>query len=203
MSDEEYLRAQREALAQSVAFFAAKNKGEREVWVARAFLQNMNIPFSDQEIILAPDDPPDVVFHDAQFEIKEIMDPNRRRHAEFKEALEKARAATSPSELATEYTPKDITLQELYELVASNSSEYQKNYATNFCNTLDLLFYVNLIDVTALIQQDFEDRKVFEQCPWRSISFVMGYHAGVLHSAPNAPEFIRNGVGKISLRAGV
>lgn len=200
MSNDEYLEAQRAALEQSVGFFAADNKGGREIWVVRTFLQNMNIGFSESEIVLTNDDPPDVFFRDARFEIKEIMDPNRRRHDEYKEALEKARSATSPSELITEYTPKDITLQELYNLVVATSTEYARKYSKDFCRTLDCLYYVNLMEVTALIEQQFKDRKSLQSHPWRSVSFVMGYRAGVLAASPGATAFIKNAVGTIALR---
>lgn len=203
MGDDEYLEAQRAALEQSVGFFAADNKGEREIWVARAFLENINLGFSEPEIVLANDDPPDVCFRDARFEIKEIMDPNRRRHAEYKEALEKARSATSPSQLVTEYTPKDITLQEVYDLIVASSAEYACKYSKAFCQTLDLLYYVNLKDVMALIEQRFPDIQSLQSHPWRSVSFVIGYRSGILSASAAAPEFIRNAVGKVVHRDGV
>ena len=191
------------ALEQSVGFFAAGNKGEREIWVARTFLENIHLRFSESEIVLANDDPPDVFFRDARFEIKEIMDPSRRRHAEYKEALEKARSATSPSQLVTEYTPKDITLQALYDLVVANSTEYARKYSRAFCRTLDLLYYVNLKEVTALIEQPFPYLRSLQSHPWRSVSFIMGYRSGILSASAAAPEFVKAAVGTVVHRDGI
>ena len=77
------VKERREALVESVRFFGAQRKPEREVWVADHFLENLNIAYSTEEVVSSDDDPPDVIFRDARFEIKEIMDPGRRRHAEL------------------------------------------------------------------------------------------------------------------------
>ena len=64
---------------------------------------------------LRASDPPDVRFRDAAFEIKEILDEGRRRHADLKEGLEKAKAARVPSDLLEPLTPRDITYNEVSE----------------------------------------------------------------------------------------
>ena len=107
MTDEEYLEAQRKARAESVEFFRASNKPERERWVVREFLTNLGLVFTDAEVRSPDQDPPDVTFREANFEIKEILSKGRRRHQEYKEGLQKALDAESPSDLVEMYTPRD------------------------------------------------------------------------------------------------
>jgi hypothetical protein len=98
MNDAEFIQERIEALEESVEFFSAKNKTEREIWVAESFIQNLNIGYEESEFYSPEKDPPDVVFRDLAFEVKEILDPGRRRHDEYKEELENARKATNAQE---------------------------------------------------------------------------------------------------------
>lgn len=54
------------------------------------FLSNLHIGVDDAQVFCSPLDPPDVIYQDAAFEIKEIMDEGRRRHDEVKQARQKA-----------------------------------------------------------------------------------------------------------------
>ena len=136
MDDDEYLERQRQDLRESVGYFAPQRKGERELWVARALLENLNIPHQETELVLAPEDPPDVFFRDARFEIKEIMDAGRRRHSEYREALRRAESATAPKDLLSEFTPKDISIKQVYELALTASISHQTKYASSVCGVL-------------------------------------------------------------------
>ncbi len=84
MTDNEFIQAAIEAREEAVRFFSSASKSERELWVAKEFLENLGAEFSDDELIVPENDPPDVVFRDVLFEVKEILDQGRRRHAEFK-----------------------------------------------------------------------------------------------------------------------
>ena len=81
MTDDEYLEAQRKARAESVEYFSAAKKPEREQWVVRTFLTNLGITYTTTEVIEG-EDPPDVQFRSANFEVKEVLDSGRRRHRE-------------------------------------------------------------------------------------------------------------------------
>lgn len=201
MDDEEYIEGRRQDLKDSVEFFSPRNKGEREMWVAKTFVENLNMPHAEAELALSADDPPDVSFRDARFEIKEILDPGRRRHDEYRAAYEKALAATTPSDLLTEFTPRHITLEKLYELVLDASLEHQRKYAPAVCKGLDLLFYVNLQDVMGLIEAPFPDTAALRSHSWRSVSFVMGLRACVLTATPGAPAFLQAVVAQFVHRA--
>src|SRR5262249_3318362 len=94
----EYIRG---ALKESVAFFSSGNKGAIEQWAFTEFLRNLGVTFQEDEITVIPpgQDPPDIIFRHASFEVKEVLDPGRRRHDEYKQALSKAIAANDPIEL--------------------------------------------------------------------------------------------------------
>jgi hypothetical protein len=55
-------------------------KLERERSVCAAFLRCLGIDFSVNDIIAQEDDPPDVIFGPARFEIRELYEEGRRRH---------------------------------------------------------------------------------------------------------------------------
>ena len=185
-----------QALEESVQFFGARNKSEREIWVANTFIKNLNIPFQKVELISPEQDPPDVIFRDAQFEIKEILDPGRRRHAEYKEKLEHARTITDPKQLLREFTPIDKTITEIYELCLKETKDLTK-YPTAVRTDTDLLFYVNLDHVMGLTEEPFPDTSELAALGWRSVSFVKGYRSCVLTASPGAPEFLANIAEKI------
>lgn len=191
MTDEEYMEAQRKARAESVEYFRSANKSERERWVVREFLMNLGLTLTEAEIQTPSQDPPDVLFRDANFEIKEILSDGRRRHQEYKEGLQKAHKATSPSELVEMYTPRDVAV---FDVCAGVYVEAKKladvKYAVNTRKTLDLLFYVNLTDVSGLRETPFPDAAPIDKLGWRSVSFLMGYRSCALSLAEDAPSFL-------------
>lgn len=195
--DEKYLEAQRKARAESVEFFRAGNKSERERWVARAFLINLALSFADDELI-AVDDPPDVRFRDANFEIKEILDEGRRRHQEYKEGLEEAIRATAPSDLVRPVTFNELAISRVYELILQDAKAFAtQKYPLEVRRNLDLLFYVNLIHTFEFVETPFPDVTALSSLGWRSVSFVKGYRSCVLMATGNAPNFFRNAVGRV------
>lgn len=80
------------ALKESLTFFSNKEKLNREKWVVRKLLRALRINFEETELMEA-EEPVDVSFRDAGFQVKEIMDEGRRRTDEFKAALKRAETA--------------------------------------------------------------------------------------------------------------
>lgn len=200
MTDAEFLELRRRDLEASVDYFRSHNKCHRERWVVREFLNNLGIVFSESDLRSAQDDPPDVLFVDSKFEVKEIMNSDRRRHAEYKAALDRARAATKASELIEHYTPRDITLIEVAELIHVEAEKFAGHYGPTTCESLDLLFYVNLNDVMGMSEVPYPDLAPLRRLPWRSVSFVMGQRSCVLVVRPNGPAILRNAVGCVKHR---
>lgn len=125
------------------------------------------------------------------------MDPGRRRHDEYRAALDKARKATKEEDLLEHYTPRDAILTEIYDLIAVEAPILAKQYYPGLCMNLDLLFYVNLQNVMGLVEAPYPDVTSLADLPWRSISFVMGRRSCVLTARGHAPEFLKAAVGII------
>ena len=198
MDDREFIEESIRALEESVRSFAPENKAEGELWVAKAFLENLRIPFEAEELKSSNDEPPDVLFRDARFEIKEIMDPGRKRHLEYRRALERARRATSVRELFDTFRPTDTSIQAVYELCLAQVALLEKKYAPAVRASLDLLFYINLQRVVGLKEAPYPDVESMASAGWRSVSFVKGQRSCCFFAADGAPRFIAGAVGRIS-----
>lgn len=94
MNDKEYIEEQIKALEEAIDFYSNDRKDERELWVVKAFLENMRIEHTQNDLVPVTDDPPDVLFRDFRFEVKELMDDDRRRTDEYRKQLEVAKKAT-------------------------------------------------------------------------------------------------------------
>lgn len=198
MSPDDFLNERRKALEESVKFFNSDHKSEREKYVVETFLDNLGLIYSDAEIEPVSDDPPDIRFRGAQFEIKELMDPGRRRHLEYKNALAKATAATNPAELLEHIETLTITAEEVYRRILQTSSDLLNKYPPSTCRTLDLLFYINLVNVMDFIEEPLPNMTSLRSQPWRSVSYILGHHrASVLVARSDAPSFIIQSCGKI------
>jgi hypothetical protein len=191
MNDDSYLNDIRNGLKESVDFFASQDKFIRERWVVAEFLTNLSMPFAEADLVRGSD-PPDVIFREAQFEVKEILDKGRKRHAEFKQALVQANTATDPAELLEEYSPKDVSIQEVYALIHSVAADFAtRKYSRDVRGQIDLLCYVNLEDVMGFIETPFPDVTPLALLGYRSVSFLEGHRSCVLCANPSAPSFLR------------
>lgn len=190
MTDDEYLEAVREYRKETVEMYKPSNRHVGETWIANEFLQNLGVPFDESELEPVKDDPPDVIFRTAQFEVKEILDSGRKPDKEHKEALKKAMEAETPQDLMEHYSPRDIEYTEIYKLVEKNVIKYSSKYSADVKKNMDLLFYVNLWDTRAYIASSLPLGSEFEKYGFRSISFVAGSLSGILMASDDAPEFI-------------
>ena len=193
------LKDLREGLKGSVDYFRSDNKVERERWTCREFVLNLNMSAEADSFSSPEVDPPDVVYREARFEVKEIMDRGRKRHAEFRAALDRALKATDPSQLMKQYSPRDITPTEIGGLVEARLERLARKYEPKLQSTLDLLLYVNLIE-HHLKQGPMPPSTSFSAYGWRSISAVIGWGALVFAAEREAPTFIRNVAGSITVR---
>lgn len=197
MTDEEFLEDRRSALQESVEYFSAEHKPEREQWVCIEFLTNLGLTFNEDEVLSSKEDPPDVLFRDAAFEIKEILDPGRKRHDEFKKSYQKALEATKPEDLLTEYTPIDITPDQISILILKELERLQYRYAPDVKSNLDLLFYVNLTD-NLLKEGAMPSAQKFDTFGWRSISAIFGWGGLIFFANDISPDFIYSRVGTLT-----
>lgn len=202
MTHENYLDEKRKALKESVDFFRPDKQVERDKSVVSDLLKTLGVVFDESDLQQDIGEPIDIQFRGAKFQIKEIMDSDRRRHSEYKEALNKALIATESRDLLVHSTPRDIRLTEIYDEILSRSSNLLNKYAAGVCQSLDLLFYVNLLDVYDLIETPYPDISSLRSQPWRSVSFVMGFKACVLFARDDAPAFLKSAMSKVIHRPG-
>src|ERR1044071_8160675 len=88
---------------QAITWFGEAGKPERERLIAKAFLRALSVSFEPEEIKSVNDEFPDVEFRFHHFEIKEMLDPGRKRHDEYKRDLEKLQKATKLRDVMYSY----------------------------------------------------------------------------------------------------
>jgi hypothetical protein len=202
MDEKAFIQGTVEALEESVEFFSNPMKKERELWVCRKFLSTLQVPFNDTEVSAEVEEPGDVVYGTAAFQVKEISDPGRKRQDEFAAKLATARTAVRADELLTEFTPRDLTPAEASRLAHELVQKLDRKYAPADRRKTNLLLYVNLQhhffkpgplpELGALAAHD-----------WRSICVLLNNGAIVLYAAPDAPRYIADNVGRIILPEGL
>ncbi len=193
MNEGKFINEIIKAREKSVDFFSPKRKKDREVWVVEKFLKNLGIPFNKEEVKYHNEEPIDITFRSAKFQVKEIQEKGRKRHKEFKDSLRKARCAKKVSDLFTSSTPQEITLQEIVNLMREKLKLYIIDSAE--VKNIDVLFYENIghwgISSIEYVLPD-------EWKKWRSVSIVgNGGVCFIFCARENAPDFIRANVGKL------
>lgn len=195
MSSSEYLDDVRKGLQESVDFFSSRDSFLREKYVATEFLLNLAIKHEEHELQRG-EDPPDVKFRDACFEVKEITDENCRRLSAYKEALARALSATDPAELLEEFRPKSMTIKEVFDIVLARSSELaNRKYPASVRSSMDLLFYVNLKEVMGLVENPYPTVDPLATLGFRSVSFLDGRRSCIFCADSEAPSFLRAHLG--------
>lgn len=162
-----------------------QKKPERERWVCAEFVENLGITFNETEIVSPDDDPPDTIFRDARFEIKEILNPQRRRHSEYKAELKRVQIISNPQDLLKSFTPQDITPQQVSVLILNELKDISDHYAPSVRTNIDLLFYVNLKS-HFLKTGPMPVNQIFRPFGWRSVSAVIGWGALVFFAESHA-----------------
>jgi hypothetical protein len=194
--DNDYLEALRSDAEESVNFFGNEMKTKRERGTCAAFLRCLGIKFSSASIKTG-EDPPDIIFDSARFEICEILEKDRRRHQEYKEYKKKLETLNNPRELELKhYTPKPILFDEVLLLVSSELSKKFSKYGYSICSKLDALVYINLR--TSFLEHDspLKNLDVLRKQGWRSVSIIFSPYSYVFFATDKAPKFLKNFIGQ-------
>lgn len=197
MEDDEFIEERIAALEESVEYFGSANKAERERWVVQAFLENMNVQYAERDVVSPNQDPPDVIALGGFFEVKEILDPGRKRHKEYKDELERVKLITVPQDLLTSFRPKDSSITEIYQQCLTEAEKLNSKYAPRDRESMDLLFYVNLEHIFGMDEEPYPDVSEIQNCGWRSVSFVKGQIACCFCATENAPDWLCEAVGYV------
>ena len=190
MQEAEAIESIRQSRKENVRFFSNVGKSEREIWIAQEFLKVLSISFSESEFISQIESSDvDVIFRDANFQIKELTEPDCRRHAEVSDDLKRAASAKKLSELFAPPVVKNVgEYEDAYPLIQDFADNAR--YATSKAK-LDLLVYVTHRRV---FLNRAKQPANFSTLGWRSISCLFGPHAYVLVAADNAPNFLKSQV---------
>lgn len=195
--DRKLIDEHKQRLKESLKFFSNDMKPERERWVCREFLENLGIKVLDRELVSSKEDPPDVLFRSARFEVKELMDEDRPRMAEYKKSLAKAETATDAEELLEHYEPKTMSASDVRDLVLPQVQELEKKYPRAVRESLDLIFYVNLLDYATTGSTVDVSQLPKSVTEWRSVSFVTNNCSCVIWVANKVPDFLAGKVGSV------
>jgi hypothetical protein len=181
-----------------------RNHEWTEGTAVKAFLRKCEIRFKNDELITVSqvNQPPDVRFRNANFEVTEVQDEGRKRDDEYREKIKKDEQSKCPQDLKpppdlTDFTPIPMKFLEVLEKIQKGMNiKYCKYNSPEICRGLDLLVYVNLKrhdlpphkNKTRVSPQFLDEAKTQG---WRSISFLTKSYAGVVFGQKSTPVFIK------------
>jgi len=182
------------SIKQSLDSFSNNGKLNREKWVVKQLLLSLHIDFKEEEISEA-EEPADVSFRNAKFQIKEMLDKGRRRTDEYKVALNKAEKAEKPSEMLEHYPLIDISFSDVVNLCHTNAKKLisSSKYGYRELKDIDLLYYFNWKKHYVVKSNNVQG----EVLDFRSLSVVSNYFCGVVYATTGTPEFLKDNVGKV------
>ena len=178
----------------SLAFFSNKEKLNREKWVVNRLLSALQIDFKQEEIN-GSEEPADVSFREANFQVKEVLDEGRRRTDEYKAKLEKVKTAKSYSDLLEHYSPEDISFSEVVAHCLSYVENLESNckYGKREQKKLDLLVCFNWHNYHIVKPTEIQSKIL----GFRSLSVVSNRYCAVVYANESAPLFLKVNIGKV------
>ncbi|MDF5995192.1 DUF1780 domain-containing protein [Pseudomonas aeruginosa] len=97
MNEADYLRLLTRQAEQANDFLSNARKWDRERWVCQRFLEALNVPYRQEDFAAPGEQPPDVLFKGAGFEVFFVLDEGRRLNEEWREELTRRRQARQPA----------------------------------------------------------------------------------------------------------
>ncbi len=197
-NDDRHLEALREDAADARSLVSNPGKSERERMVVRALLRCLGVPFADTEIAAGSEEPVDVEFRTARFQIRDIVG-GRKRGKELAEREQLYQRAKTISEVMTPFTDSTaIPFDQAAGMVAEALAEKARRYGPRVCCTLDAVVY---LDLGGSHFYPAEPRGAPEALAdlrrqgWRSVSMLAVPYGVVLTADRQAPEFLRARLG--------
>lgn len=181
-----------ESIKDSREFFSNQNKLEREKFVVSRLLEQI-IPDFKESDLKEGEEPADVQFREANFQVKEIVPAGRRRGDEFKAAKKRIETATEYSETLQTYTPKDLILSQIVADCDGYAHGLRKKYGVREIKKIDLVFYHNDTHAWELSS----DYNSIVNKHFRSLSVVSNRFRVVVYANDDAPDFLQNAIGKV------
>lgn len=173
-------------------------KPERERAVCRAFLRSIGIRFTEREIIAPCQEPVDVCFRDARFQVRDLL-LGRRRGDEWKRRQvrwNRARSVSGTLERAVSLKP--MRRAELVDAVTEALESKSKKYGLSGCAQVDALVYADLTGSRFLMRWSVsQDVTRLHAQGWRSVSVLFPPYGIVILARDTAPDFIRRLIGRV------
>jgi Putative endonuclease, protein of unknown function (DUF1780) len=166
-----------------------------------SFFRCLGLPVTPDELRFPPqDDDVDVCVRGACFQITELLDPERHRHAEVKARHEQVQRARRAADLETPRAPESVPCpwSELTTMVVAALRQTKQARLVNRAH-LDALVLVSLRDRQPLVPVPtvLDDVTAVEALGWRSISALWPTLAIVFCAAATAPAFLREHAGRV------
>jgi len=195
-----YLAELREHATETRLLLSNPRRADRERMVVRAYLRCLGIPFADDEIVASTEEPVDVQFRAARFQIREILG-DRKRGKDWADREDRYHAAKMVSDVAEAFTKSiAVPYDEAVEMVTKALAEKVMHYAPASSARLDVLIYIDLKNshLWPTKPRDVIDSlSELDQQGWRSASMLFLPYGVVLTARPNAPDFLRSKIGRV------
>ena len=193
--DRKYLQRLRDRARDTRTILSNKMKSERERAVCRAFLRTIGISFEESEIIAPATEPADVLFRAARFQIRDLVEPDRKRGDYWKKREQTYLSARSLDDVMIPVSLPiplgfDRLVPELEIVLSAKAQKYKQNYK-DWCNQIDALVYVDLKDRFLAVNSRIPDVDGLKSQGWRSVSLLFSPCGFVLFTGSTAPEFLR------------
>ncbi len=199
-SEQEYLANLHRHASETRELLSNPKKPERERMVVRAFLRCVGVQLSDDEIEASSNEPVDVVFRAAQFQIMEILG-GRKRGVVWREREERYMKARQISDVEEPWTSSEqISFGEVSQMIAEGLAKKASHYGVDNCSKLDALINVDLSGrhlwpLESQLEADVSDELSRQR--WRSVSTLLLPYGIVLAATPDAPDFLKDNAGAI------
>ena len=176
---------------ESIRFFSNEMKSDRERSVCAALLRCLGVNFFPDQIQANSNDPPDVFFKSACFEVIELYDKRRKRLDEYRDRLKELEKVKSISDtLVPFHLPKLISYQELRDEITRALDRKLQKYGKSLCSTLDALVYIGLPNRFLDIGSEIPKYEELINQGWRSASFVIPPLSHVGFCKESGPKFL-------------
>lgn len=193
MDDKEWLSNYKAKTEEDRHFFSNKGQAIKERWVTSEFLKKLSIAF-DQNELISPEQSSkiDVIFRSAHFQVKEICNPGTRITAYVNMTFKDAEQASTIQDLKYPTIGEDIPpVARIYDLVVEEAKKQSQNKQYfDIKNSLDLILHVTRTGASLIKPHEIQ-RENFSTLGWRSICYLGGSQAIVLHHSENSPDFLK------------
>lgn len=169
--------------------------------VVRAFLRCTGIEFTDDEISAVSDEPVDVAFRSARFQIMDIVGEHKRGLVWKERQQLLYEAAEGIADVMEPWTDSEpLSLEEVSRLIAEGLTKKAKHYGARNCAKVDALVYINLGGRHLWPLQPPMDASVSAELrrqAWRSVSMLFVPYGVVLATTPDAPDLLKAAEGLV------